>query len=493
MFWGEPDATLAAGGHYQPSDRWDTLASEVGREVYRLCPRWVFLVQGVGECRVDPDPTAPGIPPPCELPSAPGHQDQSLQAGTWWGENLQSAAAFPVDVGERRPAIKKIVYSPHTYGPATHQQKQFDSQTFPSNMPKIWDTQWAHLARDNIAPVLIGEFGGKCTGLDSTLQRSLVSFMRQRSLGGLWWALNPESGDPGGLITDWQTVAPERPKLDILKSLPVTRVPRTRERQEGGIQPAHDGGPTDTSPQSGMHASTPVNISPLPPPPPPPPPPSPTAIALEIVRVVGDEQHYFVWPPPSPSPPPSLYGDQQALGGMSQLPPSSYGDQQSLGGKSQLPPATEEVSTPPAFLWPALTILGLLLMVALGGLKLLRALDNRAARRLSQDEERAGTLRKSTHGHARPKTKRPGRPRSSPASASWHCVAADDDHDAAFQASAEHDPNGNATGAERARATSPTSGIMAAMRAAEAANAAALRIHVSGTTDADGVYKDYAD
>ena len=145
------------------------------------------LVQGVGECRVDPDPTAPGLPPPCELPSAPGNQDMKLGAGIWWGENLQNAAAFPVDVGERRPWVKKVIYSPHTYGPTTHHQKQFEEASFPENMPRIWDTQWAYLARDNVAPVLIGEFGGKCSGSDAILQQALVAFMHERQIGGFWW------------------------------------------------------------------------------------------------------------------------------------------------------------------------------------------------------------------------------------------------------------------------------------------------------------------
>jgi hypothetical protein len=60
-------ATLAGASSpfYQAADQWDALASELGSH-YRRCPRWAIFVQGVGQglglCRTQHDPTAPGTP-----------------------------------------------------------------------------------------------------------------------------------------------------------------------------------------------------------------------------------------------------------------------------------------------------------------------------------------------------------------------------------------------------------------------------------------------
>ena len=130
MYWGDPGSTSS---FYHPSKRWDSLASALGARVLSHCPRWSIFVQGVGACqeqRAKRPSNERGVQI-CEHPSATSEQDMTVQAGIWWGENLQAAIAFPVDVGNNRSGIGKIVYSPHTYGPATAPQPQFESQHFP--------------------------------------------------------------------------------------------------------------------------------------------------------------------------------------------------------------------------------------------------------------------------------------------------------------------------------------------------------------------------
>lgn len=306
MFWGEP-VSGASSQYYQSSDRWDTLASQLGTRILQRCPRWTVFVQGVGQCRTQHDPTAPGLPPPCDMPSAPGHQDMGMQAGIWWGENLQGARASPIDVGELRPRMGKVVYSPHTYGPTTATQKQFTAPDFPTNMPAIWDKQWGHLARRNLAPVVIGEFGGRCTGSDLVLNRALVAYMVERSIGGFWWSVNPDSGDTGGLVTTWESVGPETVKLNLLQSLQATRVPTTNEREGDTINHSLD----TLEPPSPAPGPPLLSLPPIPPPSPSPPPPSPVAIALDVITIGSDDAAYTrlyanAWPPPSPSPPSPL-------------------------------------------------------------------------------------------------------------------------------------------------------------------------------------------
>jgi hypothetical protein len=83
-------------------------------------------------------------------------------------------------------------------------------------------------------PVLIGEFGGTYSGADAAWQDEFVSYVLRRGIGSFFWALNPNSGDTGGLLTGWQTpFVPERAKLSNLARLSptATHVPRASERQ----------------------------------------------------------------------------------------------------------------------------------------------------------------------------------------------------------------------------------------------------------------------
>ena len=173
MYWGPPTSLFNLG--YRQADRWDILAGELGSLIYRICPRWLSFVQGVGHC-MSSDAG------PCRLPSAPGVQD--IETPTWWGENLQGAQHTPVDVGEQRKGVGKVVGSPHTYGPSTYPQPQFKKVEYPDNLPSIWVTQWAFLASRGVMPVVVGEFGGRCTGDDEVFQRRLVQFLTERSIGG---------------------------------------------------------------------------------------------------------------------------------------------------------------------------------------------------------------------------------------------------------------------------------------------------------------------
>lgn len=72
------------------------------------------------------------------------------------------------------------------------------------------------------------------------------------------WSLNPESGDTGGLITDWITANPEEGKLKVLEGLSGTRVPTTTER---------------------VHAASLFSVSALPPPVPSPLPSPPPVVS----------------------------------------------------------------------------------------------------------------------------------------------------------------------------------------------------------------------
>jgi endoglucanase len=83
-------------------------------------------------------------------------------------------------------------------------------------MPEIWDRHWGYLHKDDIAPVIVGEFGGRSVGNDQEgiWQRALVSYLRENNISYIYWTLNPNSGDTGGiLLDDWKTVDPSKQEL----------------------------------------------------------------------------------------------------------------------------------------------------------------------------------------------------------------------------------------------------------------------------------------
>jgi endoglucanase len=144
----------------------------------------------------------------------------------WQGGNLEGVRQFPVRLD--RP--NKLVYSPHEYGPGVFNHPWFSDKTFPKNLRDRWETGFHYIARRRIAPVLIGEFGGRkvdSVSPEGVWQRSLVEFIRAQQLSYAYWSWNPNSQDTGGLLLeDWKTL--DAAKHQML--LPV--------RQARGIAPA---------------------------------------------------------------------------------------------------------------------------------------------------------------------------------------------------------------------------------------------------------------
>ena len=88
MSWGEPPDDRPA--HlYTAQERWDAVASSVSAKLYATCPRWLIVVEGVGQCQEDIEGQ------PCRWPSA---TEQDISVNAWWGENLQGVWNHPVRV-----------------------------------------------------------------------------------------------------------------------------------------------------------------------------------------------------------------------------------------------------------------------------------------------------------------------------------------------------------------------------------------------------------
>ena len=152
-----------------------------------------------------------------------------------------------------------------------HWQRQFDDEHFQRTC-LTYGIQ-TYPARLQVAPVVVGEFGGLAVGSDAVLQQALASFMASGAIaGGFYWSLNPESADTGGLIDHWGSMKPNPTKLDIVSHLPSTPVPRKSERQPTP-PPSSYGASPQVSSGLQFHPPFPPRCLLLPPPPAPPPPP----------------------------------------------------------------------------------------------------------------------------------------------------------------------------------------------------------------------------
>jgi endoglucanase len=179
----------ACWGCGDPARDWAAAATRAGNAVLAVNPELLILVEGV--------------------------QQQATAGNTWWGGGLADAGAQPItlDVADR------VVYAPHDYPASISAQPWFADPTYPANLPAIWDRHWGYLAQQDIAPVLLGEFGTELqTGSDRAWLATLVDYLDQRGLSFAYWSFNPNSGDTGGLVgDDWTT--PEAAKLAALAPL----------------------------------------------------------------------------------------------------------------------------------------------------------------------------------------------------------------------------------------------------------------------------------
>lgn len=125
--------------------------------------------------------------------------------GTWWGGNLRGVADYPVNLGTHQD---QLVYSPHDYGPLVWLQPWFTGDfTEQSLYNDVWRPNWFFIQEKNIAPLLIGEWGGLMDGGDNEKWMVLLrNFIQKNHIHHTFWCINPNSGDTGGLLNhDWMT------------------------------------------------------------------------------------------------------------------------------------------------------------------------------------------------------------------------------------------------------------------------------------------------
>ncbi|WP_162560690.1 Calx-beta domain-containing protein [Methylobacterium durans] len=174
---------------------WAAAAERAGNAVLTANPNWLIFVEGVAS-----------------------YQNNYY----WWGGNLMGVKDRPIQLS----SPGHLVYSAHDYPNSIYGQPWFSDPSFPNNLPAKFDQMWGYIARENIAPVYLGEFGSKLTDpKDVAWLSKLQSYLSgdydangtrdiatgQQGVSWTWWSWNPNSGDTGGILKDdWTGVQTDK-------------------------------------------------------------------------------------------------------------------------------------------------------------------------------------------------------------------------------------------------------------------------------------------
>jgi len=198
----EPHGPATWGSGVEATD-WRLAAERAAAAIHAVEPGWLIIVEGVA--------------------TFGGNE-------YWWGGNLQGVADFPV----RLDQPNKLVYSPHAYPPSIFDQSWFNDPNYPENLAALWDDMWGYIYFEEIAPILLGEWGSRFENPDDLLWLDKMALYLngdrsggdgttslpegQQGMSWSWWSWNPNSVDTGGILEEsWQNPVPE--KLAYLKPL----------------------------------------------------------------------------------------------------------------------------------------------------------------------------------------------------------------------------------------------------------------------------------
>lgn len=196
--YGSNPAVIGADVYNEPYqlawNDWASLAERCGNAILAIAPQWLIFVEGVG-----------------------AYNGRSY----WQGGQLMGVRDRPVQLAVQN----RLVYSPHEYGQSVAAQPWLKTaanpavQNWPVNLDTVWHDAWGFITQENIAPIWIGEFGGKLgyngTGVDNqangALEREwfarLVQKIAAEGLSFSFWSYNPNSADTGGIVQDdWKTL-----------------------------------------------------------------------------------------------------------------------------------------------------------------------------------------------------------------------------------------------------------------------------------------------
>ncbi|WP_298482735.1 cellulase family glycosylhydrolase [uncultured Ruminococcus sp.] len=201
----EPHGKRGYSGSSCPSDiaKWDNStdqnnwaysATECANSVLSVNPNALIFIEGVEQYPKTEKGYTYDTPDIWQASA-----DVSPWYGAWWGGNLRGVKDYPI---EPDSGTSQIVYSPHDYGPSVYNQTWFDKDfTTQTLLDDYWYDTWAYINDQEIAPLLIGEWGGHMDGGDNEKWMTLLrDYMINNHINHTFWGLNPNSGDTGGLL-----------------------------------------------------------------------------------------------------------------------------------------------------------------------------------------------------------------------------------------------------------------------------------------------------
>ncbi|MBQ1463529.1 MAG: cellulase family glycosylhydrolase [Ruminococcus sp.] len=189
-----PD-TIAKWDGSTDENNWAYAATTCADKILEVNPHALIFIEGVEQYPKTELGYTYDTPDIFDAPA-----DKSPWYGAWWGGNLRGVREYPITP---KSGTSQIVYSPHDYGPSVYKQtwfeKDFTEQTL---LDDYWYDTWAYINKENIAPLLIGEWGGHMDGTkNQTWMELLRDFMIKNHINHTFWCLNPNSGDTAGLLS----------------------------------------------------------------------------------------------------------------------------------------------------------------------------------------------------------------------------------------------------------------------------------------------------
>lgn len=192
---GQEGSSAAKWDDSTDENNWAYAATKCANAILNVNPNALILIEGVEQSLSGAQAG--------DYWGMGDRKENSPYIGAWWGGNLRGVKDNPVipDSG-----TSQIVYSPHDYGPSVYDQtwfqKDFTTQTL---LDDYWYDTWAYINAEEIAPLLIGEWGGHMDDGDNQKWMTLLrDYMIDNHINHTFWCLNINSGDTGGLWQDLQ-------------------------------------------------------------------------------------------------------------------------------------------------------------------------------------------------------------------------------------------------------------------------------------------------
>jgi len=191
----ECPSDIAKWDDSKDENNWAYAAKQCADSILKVNPHALIFIEGIEQYPMIDKGYTFDTPDVWE----PKTEDEKRWYGAWWGGNLRGVRKDPV-VPES--GTSQIVYSPHDYGPSVYAQTWFDKDfTTQTLLDDYWYDTWAYINKEEIAPLLIGEWGGHMDkGKNQKWMELLRDYMIANHINHTFWCINPNSGDTGGLL-----------------------------------------------------------------------------------------------------------------------------------------------------------------------------------------------------------------------------------------------------------------------------------------------------